>query len=88
MKVGKDIILRKVGKTYIAVPVGEACRRFKGVIKLNESAKFIWESISANLTEEETIAAMVERYEITEERAATAYKKTLIKLEEIDVLAD
>lgn len=73
MKVNENFRLRKVGAKTVAVSVGGACKKFKGSVKLNDTARFIWESMFASDSENETIQKMVDNYELTTEHARTSY---------------
>ncbi len=86
MKINKNYILRDVGGRCVAVPVGSECKKFSGVIKLNETAKMIWKSIESGHTEDETVSIMTEKYEVTPEHAREAYKKTIEIMLEIGVI--
>ncbi|MCD7846920.1 MAG: PqqD family protein [Oscillospiraceae bacterium] len=88
MKISKDFVLRDVGDKTVAVPIGKASRTRKYVVKLNGTAKFIWECLAAEKTEEETVAAMAEKYQITEERATTSYRLAVQKFADAGVLVD
>ena len=39
MKGNKDFLLREVADSLVLVPVGEAARRFPGMIRLNETGQ-------------------------------------------------
>ena len=41
MKVKEGFVVRKIGKQYMAVPVGGRTRDFAGVITLNETGAFL-----------------------------------------------
>lgn len=43
MKIKDGFMLRKVGGQYVVVAFGEASRSFNGIIRLNETGKFLWE---------------------------------------------
>ena len=50
MKLNKDFILKDMkgadGEiTYYAIAVGKTAKNFKGMVKLNDSAAFMWNSI-------------------------------------------
>ncbi|MCC8168251.1 MAG: PqqD family protein, partial [Clostridiales bacterium] len=74
MRINKNYILRNVGKKCVAVPVGEECRRFNGVININPTGKLIWESIAAGDTEDMTVAKMVEKYDVSAAHARDSYR--------------
>ena len=42
MKIKQGFMLREVAGNYVVVAVGEASKKFNGVINLNESGAFIW----------------------------------------------
>ena len=51
MKLNEDFILKEMkgldGKsTYYAIAVGKTAKNFNGMVKLNETAAFIWNSIN------------------------------------------
>ncbi len=73
MKINENFRLRKVGAKTVAVPVGSACKKFKGSVKLNDTARFIWESMLAGDSENETIQKMVDNYDVTAEHARASY---------------
>lgn len=86
MKVNKNFVLRKVGNRTVAVPVGSTCKSFKGVIKLNDTACLVWESLLAGDSEDRTVEKMMEQYEVTEEHARSSYRATIERMEEIGVV--
>lgn len=86
MKVNHNFVLRKVGDSAMAVPVGSTCKKFRGVIKLNDTAWLVWESLLAGETEDQTVAKMTEQYEVTEEHARASYRAALERMAEIGAL--
>ena len=56
MKINSGFILRKVGTDHVVVAVGEASKAFHGMIKLNDSAAYIWKQIEAGLEPNEIVA--------------------------------
>ena len=44
MKIKEDYLLRKVAECYVVVPVGKATVDFNGMMNLNETGAFLWES--------------------------------------------
>lgn len=70
MKIKETMILTEVGGETLAVPVGEAAKVFQGVIRLNETAVFIWHGIEAGCMPEEIAHSLVENYDGVEESEA------------------
>ena len=69
MKIQDGFILRKVGTDHVVVAVGEASKSFRGMIRLNDTAAFLWEQIAAGLELDEIVAKMIEVYDVDEETA-------------------
>lgn len=88
MRANKNFVLRNVGGRSVAVPIGEECKRFNGVIKLNETAKWIFESVESGLMEDEAVAAMTEQYEVSLEHARESYRNTVEKMLAAGLLRD
>ena len=64
MKIKEGFIIKKLGIGYIVVTVGDASKNFNGVIRLNESGAFLWQSIQDGAdSREKLIQAMLDRYE-------------------------
>ena len=69
MKIKDGFMLRKVGGQYVVVALGEASRSFNGIIRLNDTGKFLWEQLSADSTEEQLCAALLAEYDVAEQQA-------------------
>ena len=55
MKIKAGFILKDVaGKTFV-VATGELSKKFKGMITLNETGKFIWNLLENDITKEEIV---------------------------------
>ena len=82
MKRKNGFIVRQIADQNIVVAVGEASKIFHGMIKLNESGLFIWNCLENDVTVEDIVAAMTERYDVDAERAANdikAFTDTLLE---------
>ncbi|MCD7785836.1 MAG: PqqD family protein [Oscillospiraceae bacterium] len=74
MKVKEGFIIRKVAGKYVVVATGEASKSFHGMVKLNETAKTIWEGLADGKTPEEiTEVLMKENNAETEEDRKKIY---------------
>ena len=65
----KLFIKRDVGTQSVIVAVGEASRRFHGMITVNGTGAFIWDLLPAVDTEEEIVDKILEDYEVSREEA-------------------
>lgn len=62
MKVKKGFILRKVGTQYVVVATGMESKNFHGMLRLNEEGAFAFGLLKEDLTEEQLVSAMLEKY--------------------------
>ena len=86
MKVKNGFILRKVGKQFVVAATGEASKNFNGMIRLNDEAAFAFGQLQGGTTEEELVAALVERYGGNEAEVRADVANFLAKLGEADAL--
>lgn len=71
MKIKEGFIIKKLGIGYIVVTVGDASKDFNGVIRLNETGAFLWQSIQDGAdSREKLIQAMLDRYEDLDQEIA------------------
>ena len=87
MKVKNGFILRKVGKQFVVAATGEASKNFNGMIRLNDEAAFAFGQLQGGTTEEELVAALVEKYGGNEAEVRADVANFLAKLREADALA-
>ena len=50
MKRNENYVVKELLDSYILVPIGETAIDFNGVMTLNETAKFMWESAEGDFT--------------------------------------
>ncbi len=88
MKINKDFTIQKVGASWVAVPVGEASRRFHGMLQLNETGAFLWKKMAErDVSEDELVDALLAEYEIDRETAARDVARIVASLAEVGVFA-
>ncbi len=88
MKIKSGFILHTVGGEYVVVPVGARTKEFKGMVRLNGSGAFLWEQMQTEFTREAVVAALLEKYEVTEEVAVAAVNQFISTLREGNLLDD
>lgn len=86
MKVKNGFILRKVGKQFVVAATGEASKNFNGMIRLNDEAAFAFGQLQGGITQEELVAALVEKYGGNEAEVREDVANFLDKLKEADAL--
>lgn len=77
MKIKSGFIFRKIGDDNIIVPIGENLDRYNGLIRLNESARFLCELLKEDTDRESLIAALMKEYGIDEDLASRDVDKFL-----------
>ncbi len=86
MKAKTDYILRKVGSQYVIVATGGSSRKFHGMIRLDDSAAFIFELLKSGAEQEELVAALMEKYVVDEAEANSDIKAFVAVLREAGAL--
>lgn len=86
MKIKDGFFLRKLGQQYTAVAMGSARKEFNGLIRMNDTGKFLWDHLQKECSQEELIQKLQEVYEVTEEEAAEDVTRFLKKLKGAGIL--
>lgn len=81
MKRNPEYLLRDVADSHVLVPVGTAVSLFAGMITLNPTGCYLWEKLESDQTVDSLTAALLERYQVTEEQARADVEKFLQTLE-------
>lgn len=66
-----EFMMQSVADTLVVVPVGTAAKAFPGMITLNATGGYLWELLENPQTQESLTEALLERYEVTREQAAS-----------------
>ncbi len=69
MKIKNGFLLRRVGEQNVVVAVGEESRDFNGIIRLNDTGRFLWEKLQGDISEDGLVSAMLLEYDIDEATA-------------------
>ena len=84
MKIKEGFILRKICGEYVVVGEGLAQVNFNKMLSLNETAAYLWEAVSGkDFTREDLVQLLLDKYEVTPERAGEDVDKlTAVWLEQ------
>ena len=80
MKIKKGFVVRNIAGESVVVALGAASKSFNGIIKLNDTGRFLWDKLSVGCEKEELIAALLAEYDVDEKTAendALMFVKTL-----------
>lgn len=86
MKIKENFMLRKLSDAWVAVPVGQASQTFNGLINLNETAAFMWQTLSNNITFDELVFMVINEYDVSYKKAEDDANAFIVKLREADLL--
>ena len=64
-----NFVKRKIGTQFVIVAVGEATRKFNGMISVNGTGSFIWDCLENHITIDELVSSLTATYEIDAETA-------------------
>lgn len=63
MKIKKDFVLRQMGDSWVAVPVGKMAAQIHGLVALNETAAAVWEILQTPRTLDQIVEELCLEYE-------------------------
>ena len=86
MKIKDGFLLRQFGEESIVVAVGEGSEDFNKLITLNSVGAFIFEKLGNDISREELIESVIDRYDIDKETAERDTDAFIGKLKEAGLL--
>ncbi len=86
MKIKNGFAKREIAGSYIVVPVGKEASEFNGMITLNESGSFFWDSLQNDTTFDDAIEKITSEYDVDKSRAEEDLKKFITMLKENNLL--
>ncbi|MDO5392450.1 MAG: PqqD family protein [Eubacteriales bacterium] len=72
MKTKNGFILRKLGKEYMVVAIGEAGKSFNGMIRMNEAGEWLWNQMKEDISKDELVNRMCSYYDKLSQETAEA----------------
>mgnify|MGYP004620815105 FL=1 len=69
MKLKEGFIIRELAGRYVVLPVGGDPDGFQGMIQMNKTGAFLWESLSTERTKAELVQLVLENYDVDQEAA-------------------
>ena len=64
MKIKNGFIVREIAGQCVVIALGAASKVFNGMIKLNDSGKFIWDKLSDGAEPNEIVDALLSVYDV------------------------
>lgn len=88
MKIKEDLMLRNIVGEWVVVPMGERLLEFNGLMKLNDTAAFIWKLIDNGVNKQDSISAMLEEFDVDETKATHDYETFVSMLRNANILEE
>ena len=86
MKIKNGFVVRPVAGQHMVVALGEASKSFNGIIKLNESARIIWDMLALGTERDAIVARLVEEYDAPRAILEADCDKFIQSLQENNIL--
>lgn len=86
MKIKDGFVVREIADSIVVVPTSDLLKEYRGMLTLNQSGQFIWKLLQNEVTEEELIAKLAEKYHLKHEKAKTDIEAFLNTLREKKIL--
>lgn len=84
MKLKEGFVTQQMGDEQIMVATGTAS--FSGLVRSNATAAFIVDCLKEDVTKEQIVAKLLDKYDVSEAVVAADVEKILTKLRSIDAL--
>lgn len=89
MKLTREVIVATIGDGYVAVPMTESEKDFRGIIQLNETGAMIVNCLIEGKDADEIADKILEEYEnVTREKAIDAISGVVNKLKTIGLIEE
>lgn len=88
MKLKEGVFLHQVGSEFMGVTLGKAADSFKGMIRNNKTANDIFSLLQNEITEEDIVASMVEKYDAPKETIAKDVHSIIEKIRAAGLLEE
>ena len=86
MRLSDQFVIHDTGTEQIMVPVGSAA--FSGMVRSNRTAAFIVDCLREETTEAAIIRKLLEKYDVSEERAGADVRAIIEKLRGIGAIVE
>ena len=86
MKIKHGLVVRSIAGESVVVALGEASKNFNGIIKLNETGRFLWDKLAAGCEAAELVEAILAEYEIDRDTAEKDIARFVATLEGANIL--
>lgn len=86
MKIKSGFIVKEIAGQYVVIALGAASKIFNGIIKLNDSGKFIWDKLAVGAEKDDIVNALLEEYDVDRTVAEADVDKFIDELKGANIL--
>ena len=86
MKLKEGFVLRKIAGEDVVIPIGNNIADFNGLVRLNQSAAFLWKALQKETTKDELIKSLIEEYKIDRELATNDVEQFINTLKQNEII--
>ncbi len=86
MKRSDEFVLRNVADEYMLIPIGEMSAKHNGIISLNPVSLLLWEKLSGDVSKEDLIEAVLEKFDAPREVISVDIDQFLDQLRQMDMI--
>ena len=86
MKIKEGFAIKKVADSFVIVPTGSNLIDFSAMITINETGAFLWEKLSADVSEDALVEALLSEYDVDKETARQDVSEFLTVLKDKKVV--
>ena len=87
MKIKSNYVIKTIGEEIVVVPIKDEAVRFNGIITLNKTGKFLFQSLQDKpLTKEELLEIVLDKYDVEKDVALKDLEAFLNVCKENDLL--
>ena len=87
MKIKKGFVAKEIAGQCVVVALGPASKIFNGIIKLNDSGKFIWDMLEKGCEKQDIVDALLNEYDgVDKETAENDIQKFIDELKGANIL--
>ena len=88
MKLKYNFVIRDIDGRPVAIAVGKDNAEFNGMIRLNDTGKFIFDLLSVDTTEGDIVTGLTGNYDVDVNEAESAVKEFVQKLRDNGLLVE
>ena len=88
MKIKDTFILRTIAGNSIVLPVGASSDAFSGMMTLNETGVFLWNSLKNDISMDDLVNAMLSEYNVSADQAKADAEEFIKSLRSAGVLEE